>query len=459
MQTCPFDFRGVESMSSPSHSLHTLLSLRRDQASPQAIDSTIRDGVHIGGTNLWVLMAAILIASIGLNVNSTAVIIGAMLISPLMAPIIGAGYGAGIQDAGLIRNSLRSLAVFALISLGTSTLYFVISPLTNAQSELLARTSPTIWDVLIAFFGGAAGMIGLTRREKTTLIPGVAIATALMPPLCTAGYGLATGQPRFFFGAFYLFTINGVFIALATLTITRVLRLPVHANSDGGAQHRRALWIGAIVTAALLPSIYLAAQLVGDEWFNTRAHRFLSAQETSHKDLVILARGVDPRQRRIEVTVLGGGSATDLTRILQVRLSEFGLSDATLEVRKPSEGISPRESESAQGAASQDVLRKALLRLEHQAARISVLERQAREAENDRILQSQLAGEIQAQLPAAQSVSVASTASTDIGKRALVIVLGARRPLPAGDVARLKQWLGIRLSGTAYEVVLGNMPP
>ena len=221
--------------------LGRVFQLRGDQASPEAIDSGIRDGVRVSGTNLWVLMCAILIASIGLNVNSTAVVIGAMLISPLMGPITGVGYGLGVQDTPLIRRSLLNMGVFVGISLAASTLYFLITPLSDASSELLARTAPTIWDVLIAFFGGAAGMIGLTRKEPTTLIPGVAIATALMPPLCTAGYGLATGQAGFFFGAFYLFTINSVFIALATLGITRVLRLPLQAHADETRAYTRAL--------------------------------------------------------------------------------------------------------------------------------------------------------------------------------------------------------------------------
>jgi uncharacterized hydrophobic protein (TIGR00271 family) len=145
--------------------------------------------VRIGGTNLWVLFFAILIASVGLNVNSAAVIVGAMLISPLMRPILGVGYGAAISDFALIRTSLRSLLIFAALSILTSTLYFLASPLTQPQSELVARTTPNLWDVLIAFFGGCAGIIAQTRREESTVIPGAAIATALMPPLCTTGYG------------------------------------------------------------------------------------------------------------------------------------------------------------------------------------------------------------------------------------------------------------------------------
>ena len=163
--------------------LRKLFDLRGDMDEAADIEASIRQGVKTRGTNLWILMFAILVASIGLNVNSTAVIIGAMLISPLMGPIMGIGYGAGVDDFQLIRQSARSLGVFIFLSLLTSTLYFLLTPLTQAQSELLARTAPNLWDVLIALFGGMAGIIGVTRREKSTVIPGVAIATALMPPL------------------------------------------------------------------------------------------------------------------------------------------------------------------------------------------------------------------------------------------------------------------------------------
>jgi uncharacterized hydrophobic protein (TIGR00271 family) len=211
--------------------LNRLFHLGHDQDKPEMIDETIRSGVSVGGTNLWVLFFAILIASIGLNVNSTAVIIGAMLISPLMGPIVGVGYGAGVRDLRLIRQSLRNLGVFVAISLLTATLYFLLTPLTHAQSELLSRTSPTLWDVLIAFFGGAVGMIGATRRYNSNVVPGVAIATALMPPLCTAGYGIASGNLQYFGGAFYLFTINSVFIAFASLLVVKLLRLLSMAKS------------------------------------------------------------------------------------------------------------------------------------------------------------------------------------------------------------------------------------
>lgn len=176
--------------------------------SEESARKTILDGVSFRGPNIVILILAIFIASLGLNTNSPAVIIGAMLISPLMGPIIGVGLGAGTYDFALIKRSARNLAVAALFSVIASTLFFLISPVSEGRSELLARTSPTIYDVLIGFFGGGAGIVAAACRQKGNVIPGVAIATALMPPLCTAGYGLATWQLQYFTGAFYLFLIN-----------------------------------------------------------------------------------------------------------------------------------------------------------------------------------------------------------------------------------------------------------
>lgn len=220
----------TEAIDKPNPPLMRMFNLRRGLDEPEVIDATIREGVTIFGTNLWVLLLAMLIASIGLDVNSTAVIIGAMLISPLMGPIVGVGYGLAIGDLVLIRKGTLTLLAFTAVSLLSSTAYFTLSPLSEPGSELLARTSPTLWDVLIAFFGGAAGIIALTRRSFSNVLPGVAIATALMPPLCTTGYSIANGHWGWAAGAFYLFTINGVFIAFATLLFVKLIGLPERAD-------------------------------------------------------------------------------------------------------------------------------------------------------------------------------------------------------------------------------------
>jgi uncharacterized hydrophobic protein (TIGR00271 family) len=446
--------------------LTRVFNLRLGQAEPQAIDATIRDGMRIGGTNLWVLMFAILIASIGLNVNSTAVIIGAMLISPLMGPIIGAGYGTGIHDTRLVRHSLRNLAVFAGISLLTSTLYFLVSPLSSAQSELLARTTPTIWDVAIAFFGGAAGMVGLTRKEKTTVIPGVAIATALMPPLCTAGYGLARGDAHFVLGALYLFAINSVFIAFATLAVTRALRLPMHAFPDEGARLRGRAVIAAAITLTLVPSVYLAAQMVRDEVFTTQARRYVAALDASHPDLVILTREIDAASRAIHVSVIGGVVTPELRRSLESRLAAFDLAGARLEVRRPAEQRPEIDVAGLKRELQQEVNRAALRSLEAQAARAAAIEektalaarfeQQISQRQREDEEQARVADEIRAQLPKVRRATVALAPSADPEMRKLVVVLESSGALPANEIQRLRRWLGVRMPKSEIELVVGK---
>ena len=225
----------------------------------------IKSSIWFRGTNVWILAFSIVIASVGLNVNSTAVIIGAMLVSPLMGPIIGAGLALGTNDLDLLKAAGRNLLVMVLISLAASTLFFIVSPLALVNpTELEARTSPTIYDVLIALFGGLAGILENSRKERGTVLSGVAIATALMPPLCTAGYGLAHWQLHFFFGALYLFIINSVFIALATYIMVKYLRFETVAGLDVAGAKRRRNVISAVLVIVLVPSIWTAIELIGD---------------------------------------------------------------------------------------------------------------------------------------------------------------------------------------------------
>ena len=244
--------------------------LRQEKEDEQETIESIRRGVDFKGTNLWVLIFATFIASLGLNTNSTAVIIGAMLISPLMGPIMGFGLGLGIADFELIKRSFRNLATAALFSVITSTLYFLLSPLSEAQSELLARTQPTVYDVLIAFFGGMAGIVASSTKNKGNVIPGVAIATALMPPLCTAGFGLASGNLYYFFGAFYLFFINSVFICLATYLVVCLLKYPKKVFLDKQREKKVKRYVGLIVFFTIVPSLFLSYNLIRSSYFNDR---------------------------------------------------------------------------------------------------------------------------------------------------------------------------------------------
>ena len=218
----------------------------------------IKAGVPYRGANLWTLIFAMLICSVGLNVNSTAVVIGAMLISPLMGPILGIGLALGSNDIPLFKLAIRNLATAVVISIVASALYFYLTPLHEAQSELFARTRPTIFDVLIATFGGFIGIIVSTREGYSNAIPGVAIATALMPPLCTAGYGLASSNWDFFFGALYLFFINGIFISITTMIVVRYLKFPLKSYIDEATEKKARMGIIALVLITIIPSIYVA---------------------------------------------------------------------------------------------------------------------------------------------------------------------------------------------------------
>jgi uncharacterized hydrophobic protein (TIGR00271 family) len=253
------------------------LDLKSDADNVDEIHQTIKNGIIFKGTNLWILVFAIIIASVGLNTNSTAVIIGAMLISPLMGPINGMGYSIATYDFALFRRALKNFGFAVVASLFASTVYFSISPLSTAHSELLARTSPSIYDVLIALFGGLAGIVAISSKHKGNVIPGVAIATALMPPLCTAGYGLATAQFYYFFGAFYLFTINTVFIGISSVLFSQILNLPIRTIVEPEQRRRVNRWITVVITITIIPSLYFGYLLVEKERFTEKANMLVSS--------------------------------------------------------------------------------------------------------------------------------------------------------------------------------------
>jgi uncharacterized hydrophobic protein (TIGR00271 family) len=258
------------------HKLLSYIDLDSDLDNFEKIHQTIEKEIIFKGTNLWILIFAIIVASVGLNMNSTAVIIGAMLISPLMGPINGMGYSIATYDFPLFQKAVKNFTFAVFAGLIASTAYFALSPISTAHSELLARTSPTIYDVIIALFGGLAGIVAISSKHKGNVIPGVAIATALMPPLCTAGYGLATGQFNYFFGAFYLFTINTVFIAISSVAISQILKFPIRSIIDNRQKKRVNRWISAITILVLLPSIYFGYKLVQNEKFIENATAFVN---------------------------------------------------------------------------------------------------------------------------------------------------------------------------------------
>ncbi len=385
------------------------------------------------GTNLWLLVFAILVASIGLNVNSTAVIMG---------PIMGAGYGVAVADFNLLRRALDNLARATVASLLTSALYFSLSPLSQAHSELLARTTPSVWDVGIALFGGLAGIVGVTRREKSNVLPGVAIATALMPPLCTAGYGIATGQPTFFLGAFYLFFINSVFIATATGVMVRVMHLPLVQHVDAPTRARARRWITLVVTLTLMPSVLLARQLVAAELFQLRAQRLLSdALPEDGPTLVVNAR-FDASERLIRVTLVGE-ELTEIEReALNRSLPAYGLQGARLVVNQQA-----REDIDVEGlrqAMTEDLYEGTLRLLERREAQVAALEARLGEAERTQAEGEAISGELAALVPEAVAVTVTEGRR---GEREVVIALVEQEAaLSTDELSRLEGWLRARAS-------------
>lgn len=466
-----------------SPTLYRYFSLRRDQEDADIIDGALRNGAQAAGTNLWVLFFAILIASVGLNVNSTAVIIGAMLISPLMGPIVGIGYAAAVSDFPLIRTAFNNLLAFTGLSLVTSVLYFVLSPLDHPQSELLARTSPTLWDVLIAAFGGAAGMVAVTRKSFSNIVPGVAIATALMPPLCTAGFGIANGRWDMFAGAFYLYVINSVFIAAATLAVAKLMRLPAREEVDTVARARHRVMIFAGLTLVLVPSVWLGYRFVQQEVFNNAAG---TVGRTLLADMRVLAYEVDAPGRLLRLTMVGERDLQPLQERAQQMLAAHGLADVRVQVRRAGD---PAVDVGALRKDINDELQRTLVgQVQSNDAKVQALaqkldatlaEMQAAQTHTQMSLE-RLGVEIRAQLPevraaylaqaleapvapvapvapATSAAVVPAAASADAPGPAAaapaIVVVDVVRPLAAAERQRLARWLAVRLERPEVTVI------
>ena len=315
--------------------LKNLFNLHQGEEKKEKVIEDILSNISFRGAKLWILACAILIASIGLNVNSTAVIIGAMLISPLMGPIVGAGFALATYDFELLKKTGRSLFIATVVSLIVSFIYFYISPFKDVQSELLARTSPTIYDVLIAFVGGLVGAISLTREDKGNPIPGVAIATALMPPLCTAGFGLATGNISYFLGAFYLYSINCFFIGIATFLIIKYLKYTPKNTGNEALNKRLRVVISTLVILIVTPSLYLAYTLLKEKEFHENVADYITAEfENSGYTIIYKKIRYNTNPKSIELAFLDKKFSDEELKTLQSNLKNFNLLNTNLIVRQ-----------------------------------------------------------------------------------------------------------------------------
>ncbi|QJE02465.1 DUF389 domain-containing protein [Massilia forsythiae] len=434
--------------------LKKLFDLRHDQDENSVIDSSIRSGERIVGTNLWVLIFAILIASVGLNVNSTAVVIGAMLISPLMGPLLAIGYGAGISDYRLIRTAARSLLVFAALSVLTSTLYFLLSPLSQAQTELMARTTPTLWDVLIAFFGGCAGIVAQTRRGASTIVPGAAIATALMPPLCTAGYGIAAGNWHFVGGALYLFLINAFFITLATYLFVTLIGLPQHESGNPRLQRRAHILIVLGVLALGVPSAWLAYGLVQDQLF-LAASKDVSAALDREPNAVVLRRDVDMARRTMAVTLGGERIAPATEAVLEKRLQANGVRQARLVLRHV--GAEKVDVTTLRNELRSELMANVDGQVQQRTVALDAMHLQITKAEREQAERTALIPQLLAEYRTITRVSVAQGLRMARGDTApaavMVLTLEAQPRLREEDLERIRAGLAVRFAANPVEVV------
>lgn len=352
--------------------LNEYLDLRKDKYNELETIESIRKGVEFKGANLWILIFAIFMASLGLNVNSTAVIIGAMLISPLMGPIMGIGLAVGLNDFELMKRSLKSFLITTAFSVATATIYFLFTPLNEAQSELLARTSPTIYDVFIALFGGLAGVVALSTKDKGNVIPGVAIATALMPPLCTAGFGLATGNLIYFLGAFYLYFINSVFISVATFIGVRVMHFQRKEFVDKAKEKKVRQYIVLLVVLTMCPAIYLTVGIVKSTFFESAANNFIN-KELNFQNAQILDRKISYEKREIKVVLIGTEVPDASIALARDKMKEYKLEKTTLIVHQGmnNEGV---DISSIRAMVMEDFYKNSEQRLLEQQKKITLLE-------------------------------------------------------------------------------------
>lgn len=358
-----------------------LFDIRHDKDEEGTIEN-IKKAIEFKGENLWALICAIFIASVGLNTNSTAVIIGAMLISPLMGPIMGTGLAMGINDIQLLKTSLKNLLISVIASILTSTLYFLISPLSEVQSELLARTNPTTFDVLIAVFGGIAGIVANTRKGKGNVIPGVAIATALMPPLCTAGYGLATGNLYFFLGAFYLFFINSVFICIATIFIVQYLGFKKAEYIEPEKQKKIKKYIFIFAFLTILPSTYTAWNLVNESLFKSKAIQFVN-ENTKFQDTKLINSKLTYKnlgRSTVELTFIGETLSNEVITALKNRMNDYNLKHTELIINQAKNNFKKIEqqfskmNENLKYEIMKDVYKNNIDEIENKEIRIKKLE-------------------------------------------------------------------------------------
>lgn len=432
---------------------------------------SIKKSIEFSGPNVWILFFAIVIASVGLNVNSIPVIIGAMLVSPLMGPITGVGLALGINDSVLLRKSLKNLGIMVLISLIASSAYFLLTPLNlDTPTELLARTNPTIYDVFIALFGGLAGIVEVCRKEKGTVISGVAIATALMPPLCTAGYGIANGNGLYFLGAIYLFFINSVFIALASYIIVRYLQFPYVRFADPAKQKKVRKRISLFTLILIIPSIYSAIIMISENRFNQNAKRFINENKTMER-CYIYDYSINHHKKPSQLILSIAGdklSDKDAARLYS-EIEKYGISKEQLVIEQNAAMLN------MENTTDKDMVNELFKRTDNEIKSkeetIRKLQKEIDEYRSYQIPYDQISEEIKAQHPeiksiiigrgmeksfapaqSAQEKTVQEKNSETDGEKIICIVRTSKK-MTQETAEKLKDWLSVRLDHKAIRII------
>ncbi|MBP6432892.1 MAG: DUF389 domain-containing protein [Ferruginibacter sp.] len=429
--------------------LHTLFNLRNGEDDRQKTLESVKSNISFAGANLWILACAIIVASVGLNVNSTAVIIGAMLISPLMGPIVASGFALGMYDFDLLKKSLRNLFIATLAGLLVSALYFFVSPFKQVQSEMLARTSPNIYDILIAFFGGLVGVIAVTRVEKGNPIPGVAIATALMPPLCTAGYGLATGNFKFFFGAIFLYGINCVFICIATYSIVKLLKYPAKEEIDKKHQKQVRYSISIVVLLMLLPSIYFAYKLFTEQQYHQSVNNFIEQEFTNKGNIILYKKtNYNSKPKTIELAFLSKRFTKTEIDSLNNKLYAKNIPKTKLVIlQDSSDKIQLMKDDMENESKNNNIF------FDEKDKKIQALETEMAKNQFD---SKQILQEAKIIFPSLQSLSISNNMfyfNNDSTSNTTLFVYQAQNNLSNDDKAKFDNWLKKRLSLEKLELI------
>jgi uncharacterized hydrophobic protein (TIGR00271 family) len=427
-----------------------------DEIDYENASTSIRKNIAFKGTNVFILACAIIIASVGLNVNSIPVIIGAMLVSPVMGPILGFGLGLGTEDNHLVKESLKNFGVMVGISIIASSLFFLLSPLSLANpSELLARTNPTIYDVLIALFGGLAGIIETSRKDKGSVITGVAIATALMPPLCTVGYGISIWKGTVIFGALYLFLINSIFIALATFAAVKYFRFPIVETSGETRKHLPKAAVYIILTIVLVPSIITAINTIKENNFNIHAEKVVAENKNLGKCFIYDHKTTYSRKAPKLELFLAGETLTDEAKTkLYKSAEEYGITRSQIVFHEDATSMRQEFSETEMMKGFLEHNDQQIKNLNDSIAKLTTTlsDYQSKEIPVDAIskeLFTQYPNIIEVSLSRGAAISVTDS----IASEQIVAFITTQKPMPTENHDRIERWLKVRLKNENVIVV------